>query len=74
MLEGNGKQNRFIRLRNGADEFARPEIAGVIDAAEALAPYPMRGKGRIVSIVRAVSSQAAPAPQTLAVATRAVSC
>jgi hypothetical protein len=60
ILEGSGKQNRFIRLPSGADELLRPQVAGVIDAAEALAPYPMRGSGRIVSIVRAVSAKQRP--------------
>ena len=60
VLEGSGRQNRFIRLLSGADEFARPEVAGVIDAAEALAPYPMRGTGRVVSIVRAQSAKQRP--------------
>jgi hypothetical protein len=60
VLEGSGKQNRFIRLPNGADELARPEVAGVIDAAEALAPHAMRGTGRIVSIVRSVSAKQRP--------------
>jgi hypothetical protein len=64
VLEGSGKQNRFIRLRNGADEFLRPEVAGVIDAAEALAPHPMRETGRIVSIVRAVSAKQRPRRKT----------
>jgi hypothetical protein len=64
VLEGTGKQNRFIRLRNGADEFARPDVAAVIDTAEALAPYPMREKGRIVSIIRAVAAKQRPRRKT----------
>jgi hypothetical protein len=60
VLEGSGKQNRFIRLRDGAEEFARPEVADAIDAAEALAPHPMRGTGRIVSILQSVSAKQRP--------------
>jgi hypothetical protein len=60
VLEGSGKQNRFIRLHGGADEFSRPEVARVINLAEALAPYPMRGSGRIASIVRSVSAKQRP--------------
>jgi hypothetical protein len=60
VLEGNGKQNRFIRLPGGATGLERPGVADVIDAAEALAPYPMRESGRIVSIMQSVSAKQRP--------------
>ncbi len=60
VLEGNGKQNRFIRLPNGAADLARREIADTIDAAEAIAQYPMRETGSIVTILRLVSGKQRP--------------
>ncbi len=60
ILEGGGKQNRFLRLPNGPADLARPGVAEVIDAAEALAPYPMRESGRIFSIMQSVSAKQRP--------------
>jgi len=60
ILEGSGKQNRFVRLREGARTLERPEIAALIDRAEAQAPVAMRAQGRTVTILRAVSAKQRP--------------
>ncbi|MGR4065127.1 MAG: hypothetical protein ACLQPV_06735 [Vulcanimicrobiaceae bacterium] len=57
LLQGSGKQNRFIRLTEGETTLARREVAALVDAAEEQAPKPMREKGRIVTILRSVSAK-----------------
>lgn len=56
ILEGSGKQNRFVRLESAAT-LARPEVAAVIDAAIARtkAPFPASGRGRL--IIRSISAK-----------------
>jgi hypothetical protein len=60
LLQGGGQQNRFIRLSEGEATLARREVADLIDAAEGLAPRPMREKGKIVTILRSVSAKQRP--------------
>lgn len=60
ILLGNGKQNRFIRLTDGAATLAKPAVVALIDAAEAQAPAAMRKSGKIVTIVRSVSAKQRP--------------
>ncbi len=57
LLQGSGKQNRFIRLTEGETTLARREVAALVDAAEEQAPKPMREKGRIVTVLRSVSAK-----------------
>ena len=56
ILQGSGKQNRFVRLE-GAATLARPEVAAVIAAAiaRAKASFPARGRGRL--IIRSISAK-----------------
>ncbi len=60
LLQGTGKQNRFIRLTAGAVTLAHRDVAKLIDAAERQAPKPMRQKGRVVTILRSVSAKQRP--------------
>ena len=56
VLEGAGKQNRFVRLESAAT-LARPEVAALVDAAieRAKAPFPASGRGRL--IIRSISAK-----------------
>jgi hypothetical protein len=56
ILQGEGRQNRFVRLESAAT-LARPEVAAVIDAAIARAksPFPASGRGRL--IIRSISAK-----------------
>jgi hypothetical protein len=58
ILQGEGSQNRFIRLADAAT-LDRPEVARLIDAAVAQAkPLPRSGRGRL--IVRSISATQRP--------------
>ena len=59
LLEGSGRQTRFIRITSAAD-LDDPAVAALVDAAVARSrvPYPERGKGRL--IVRSVSAKQRP--------------
>jgi hypothetical protein len=56
VLQGSGKQTRFVRLEN-AHTLARPEIEALMCAAlaNAKAPMPKTGRGRV--IIRSVSAK-----------------
>lgn len=60
ILLGSGKQNRFVRLVDGASTLARPEIQQLIDAAvaQARSPLPRTGEGKL--IIRSISAQQRP--------------
>ena len=60
ILQGSGSRNRHVRLEEGAASLERPEIAELIDAAEAIAdpPFPATGKGKL--IIRAISPKQRP--------------
>ena len=60
LLQGNGKQNRFIRLTEGANTLAVPAVMALIDIAEEQAPAAMRKSGKIVTILRSVSAKQRP--------------
>ena len=49
ILQGSGKQNRFVRL-SGMTTLRRPEIAELLDAAEAQAgpPFAKSGRGKLI--------------------------
>jgi hypothetical protein len=51
ILFGSGKQTRFIRLET-ADVLKRPEVASLLNVAEARArtPFAARGRGRLVIV------------------------
>jgi hypothetical protein len=59
LLQGSGKQNRFIRLES-ADDLKRPEIEALITSAVAgsKATMPASGRGRL--IIRSVSAKQRP--------------
>ena len=57
ILEGSGNQNRFVRLVDGAATLSKPEVAELIDAAEAQAdtPFPKAGRGKL--IIRSIAER-----------------
>jgi hypothetical protein len=59
ILQGEGKQNRFIRLES-AKALDRPEVRALVAAAVAQArvPFAERGRGRL--IIRSVSNKQRP--------------
>ncbi len=59
ILQGSGKQTRFIRLES-AETLARPEVAAVLAAAVAKAktPLPESGDGKL--IIRSISKKQRP--------------
>jgi Domain of unknown function (DU1801) len=59
ILQGSGKQNRFIRLES-AKTLVRPEVEALIAAAVAQGktPLPSRGRGKLV--IRSVSAKQRP--------------
>jgi hypothetical protein len=59
ILQGSGKQTRFVRLESTAT-LAQPEVDGLIAAALEQAKVPMRSKGRRELIVRSVSTKQRP--------------
>ena len=59
ILQGSGKQNRFIRLES-AKTLARPEVEAVIAAAVAQAKVPLPSTGRGKLLIRSVSKKQRP--------------
>jgi hypothetical protein len=59
ILQGNGKQNRFVRL-DGAATLGRPEIKELLDAAEAQADPPFAKSVRGKLIIRSISKKQRP--------------
>jgi hypothetical protein len=59
ILQGSGKQTRFIRLES-ATVLARPEVEGLIDAALASAKIRMPAKGRGQLIIRSIAAKQRP--------------
>ena len=59
VLEGSGKQNRFVRL-DDVKALSQPEILELVDAAEAQANpgFPRAGRGKL--IVRSISAKQRP--------------
>ena len=59
VLEGSGKQNRFVRL-DGVKALSRPEILELLDAAEAHGNpgFPEAGRGRL--IIHSISEKQRP--------------
>jgi len=59
ILQGAGRQNRFVRL-NGAAMLTTPEVEGLLAAASAQAdsPFPKSGGGKL--IIRSVSEKQRP--------------
>ena len=59
ILQGSGKQNRFVRLESIAT-LRRPEIAELLDAAEAQADPPFLKAGGGKLIIRSISEKQRP--------------
>jgi hypothetical protein len=59
ILQGSGRQTRFIRLDSAA-VLARPEVEALIAAAIAQAKTPLRPTGRGTLIIRSVSRKQRP--------------
>lgn len=59
VLEGSGRQTRFLRVESAA-RLSDPDVSALIDSAIARAktPYPASGRGRL--IVRSVSAKQRP--------------
>jgi hypothetical protein len=59
ILQGNGNQNRFVRL-DGVATLSRPEVQELLDAAEAQAdpPFVKAGSGKL--IIRSISEKQRP--------------
>lgn len=59
LLQGSGRQNRFIRLPS-ARVLSQPDVMALLDAAVALSPTPLPKSGRGTTIVRSVSANQRP--------------
>lgn len=59
ILQGSGKQTRFIRLES-AEMLARPEVAAVLAAAVTKAKTPLPASGRGKLIIRSISKKQRP--------------
>ena len=59
VLQGSGKQNRFVRLESAAT-LAASDVDALITAALAAAKVPMRPTGRRELIIRSVSAKQRP--------------
>ena len=59
VLQGSGNQNRFVRLES-ASTLSKPEVAALLDMAEAQAdpPFPETGGGKLM--IRTVSEKQRP--------------
>jgi hypothetical protein len=58
-LSGSGSQNRFLRLP-GAATLEDPEVASLLDAAEAQASTPLPAAGRGELVIKSVSAKQRP--------------
>ena len=59
LLLGDGKQNRFLRLPNGAATLTEPGTESLLAAAASIAK-PMRTEGAVETIMRSVSAKQRP--------------
>jgi hypothetical protein len=59
LLEGNGKQGRFLRLTS-ADQIDDPRVAALIETAVAHARVPMAPTGRGHTVVKMVAAKQMP--------------
>ena len=63
VLNGSGKQTRFVRLES-AKTLARPEVEALLAAAVAQAKTPLRATGRGELVIRSVSAKQRPRRKT----------
>ena len=59
LLQGSGRQNRFIRL-GGAATLADPHVAALVDAAIAQAKQPLPKTGKGYTIIKSISKKQRP--------------
>lgn len=59
ILQGSGKQNRFVRL-DSVDSLRRPEVEDLLDAAQAQADPPFVKSGRGMLVIRSISEKQRP--------------
>jgi hypothetical protein len=59
LLQGSGKQNRFLRLKSAAT-LSEPAVASLMQAAVVQSPVPFPSSGRGSTIVKSISSKQKP--------------
>jgi len=59
LLQGDGKQNRFLRLES-AEVLAEPKVEALMRAAVAQSDVPFPATGRVQTIIRSVSAKQRP--------------
>ena len=59
VMQGGGKQTRFVRLTSAGD-VVRPDIAALLTSAEARAKVPMRASGKGELVIQSVSAKQRP--------------
>ena len=60
ILLGAGKQNRSVRLDEGAATLARPEVEALLHSAIEQSKSPLPSSGRGKTIIKSVSSKQRP--------------
>jgi len=63
ILQGGGRQTRFLRLPTAA-VLARRDVARLVDAAVARSRAPFRARGRVRLVIRSVSKKQRPRRKT----------
>ena len=63
ILQGSGRQTRFLRLPSAA-VLARRDVARLVDAAVAGSRAPFRARGRVRLVIRSVSKKQRPRRKT----------
>jgi len=59
ILQGDGKLNRFVRLKSAAT-LLEPAVASLMSAAVAQSPVPLPSSGRGATIIKSVSAKQRP--------------
>src|SRR5205085_11827412 len=59
LLKGSGKQGRFIRLER-VSQLCDPQVAALIEAAQAQGRTPLPGKGKGYTVIKSVSTKQRP--------------
>jgi hypothetical protein len=59
LLEGSGREGRFVRLPDAA-LLTKPDVAALLDAATAGAPTPLPSTGKGYTVIKSVSAKQRP--------------
>ena len=59
ILQGDGKLNRFVRLKSAAT-LSEPAVASLMRAAVAQSPVPLPSSGRGTTVIKSVSAKQKP--------------